>query len=95
MACKDISKSKRRAVQHFYGRFKFRGITNLISIRELEDIIKRSYEMGKTVLDKKHSGLEGPRYRIFIKKGNKQIVVIIEKTKDCLLPITVWFESIR
>ena len=95
MPCVEISHSKRRAKKHFYLRFKLRKIDELISLDELERSIKQYYIQGSFVEDKKHLGIEGPRYRIFIKKNDKLIIIIIEKTKDCLLPITVWFKSLR
>jgi len=50
---------------------------------------------GKSDLDEKHKGLKGPRYRIYIDVGsNKRLVVVIEKTEECILPITIRPESL-
>jgi len=86
--------AKTKAREHFYSRFTLRGVDKLISLDELENCIEQCYTLGKFFEDKKHPGIEGPRYRISIPKRNKEIIVIVEKTKNCLLPITVWFENI-
>ena len=94
MLCTKILRTKPGARKHFYSRFTLRGVDKLISLDELENCIEQYYTLGKFFEDKKHPRIEGPRYRISIPKRNKKIIVIVEKTKNCLLPITVWFENI-
>ena len=81
--------------RHFYDRYKLRGVSNIISLEELMEAIRRRYMEGKAHKDEKHSGLKGPRYRIKIERPAHLVIVIVEKTQDCLLPITVWFEGLR
>ncbi len=96
MSCTKISYNKHsRAWHHFYDRFEVRGVHKIISLKELEEIVTQYYVSRKICEDKKHPGIQGPRYRIRISRNNKVITVIIEKTKNCLLPITIWFENLR
>ena len=85
---------KPRAIDHFYNRLKLRKIDQIIDPKDLETIIQKSYLQGKFIEDKKHPGIEGPRLRMTIDLGGKLLIIILEKTRNCLLPITIWSKNI-
>ncbi|MHA1589562.1 MAG: hypothetical protein ACTSVA_03030 [Candidatus Njordarchaeales archaeon] len=93
MSCKGIIHQKPRAQRHFFSRFVMRKIYEVISLIELETTILQYYASGNFIEDRRHPGVEGPRYRFYIPRKNKKIIVIAEKTKSCLLLITVWPEN--
>jgi len=93
-SCSAIRKEG-KAWKHFVHSFKTREIYKLIDLEELERRILISIKEGKSYLDEKHKGLKGPRYRIYVDVGSsKIIVVVVEKTEERILPITIWPESL-
>lgn len=92
MSCAGIT-YRDNAWRHFCGNYWRRGIDRIVGLKELVSLIRLHYSAGRAVEDIKHPGLEGPRYEIRIPQTDRCVVVIVEKTPDCLLPITLWAES--
>ena len=70
--------------------------TNYLDFSDLKNKIIEYCKKGQWSRDSKHHGFGGPRYKVIIPVTTAQaIAVIIEKTPRCLLPITVWLESVR
>ena len=80
---------------HFDCRYSGRNVDKFVDYYALQDIVNDKYSKGEVIEDKKHKGLEGPRYHVYINIHDKKVVVTIEKTKSCLKLITVWVENFR
>lgn len=83
--CSHIRKDK---IYHFMLRFTQRGIYRMIDENMLFNLISKEWVEGNVQEDRR--GYEGPRYRLKITMDKTEIIVVVEKTSSCLLPITVW-----
>ena len=89
--CRQVRRD--RIIHHFILRYRQRGIERFIGIETLLDEVEKLWLSGEYVEDR--PGVEGLRYRIPILVDGYKIVVIVEETCRCLLPITIWFEKIH
>ena len=76
--------------RHFTERYIERRIYALSRSEELMQRILQALSRGDFRRDEKHRGVEGPRYQLAIKLGNRRLVVICEKTRSCFKLITLW-----
>ena len=87
MKCNKIT----NASSHFEERY-YRRVKNI----ELSYLLKRveeEYGSGNYIYDQKHSGIKGPRYNVFISIADKTYKAVIEKTAECIVPITLFPHS--
>ncbi len=92
--CTEIIK-RNSAYKHFIYRFEDRGISELIGIDELLREVRDRLCRGEYEQDSKHKGIEGPRYRVKVPVNGRMIVVVVEKTNTCYVPITLWSTSVQ
>lgn len=92
MLCLSL-RSSPDADRHFRLRYDHHSI-GLLNFDELLKKVLEYYRKGQRYEDKRHPGKEGPRYQIHIPFAkNTEIIVIVEETPGCLLPITIWPQS--
>ncbi len=88
--CTHVRRDK--IVNHFIIRYRQRRIDRFFELEELLKRVEISWMYGSYEVDR--CGIEGPRYRILIPVNGYRVIVVVEETPGCLLPITTWFEEL-
>ncbi|MCD6094993.1 MAG: hypothetical protein J7J99_00335 [Thermoprotei archaeon] len=81
-----------KILNHFLLRYKQRGIDRIVDLDVLINMIEDAWRRGK--FSRNRDGIEGFRFRVEIPYMNRRIIVVVEKTPKCLLPITLWSEKL-